>query len=141
MTQRLNFQETDPYAFQAILNIENYLATGALPPEIRSLIKLRASTLNNCTFCIKMHKQEADKTSLTPAQISDISDWKKSSLFTEQQQAILALTDAITFINDGVSTEVYQTALRHFNEKQIAQSIAQISLINTWNRIAISTQM
>ncbi|MAY41888.1 MULTISPECIES: carboxymuconolactone decarboxylase family protein [unclassified Neptuniibacter] len=141
MTQRLNLQKADPYAFQAILNIENYLATCAIPPELKSLIKLRASIINNCSFCFNMHQVEAKKTSLTNEQLTDLANWKTSLLFNDEQRAVLALTDAITLIRDGVSSDVYQTALDYLTEPLLAQCITQINLINMWNRIAITTRM
>jgi len=142
MTNRINIQELESSAYQAMFGLEGYLAQTELEPSLRELIKVRASQLNGCAYCIQMHTEQARKIGESEQRLYAVPVWKESPLFSERERATLALTDAMTFISEkGVSDDVYETAKAALGENGLAQCIMQIVTINAWNRIAVSTQM
>ncbi|AZJ36680.1 carboxymuconolactone decarboxylase family protein [Tenacibaculum singaporense] len=142
MKQRLNIQELEPNAYNAILEIYKYLETTTLSKKSKNLIKIRASQINTCAYCIEMHTSEALKNGEAQNRIFALSAWRKSPLFSEEEKALLAATDEITQIsNNGLSEETFQKLKSYFSDNEIAQIIIQIGEINIWNRIAVSTQM
>src|SRR5690606_5673990 len=105
------------------------------------LIKIRASQLNACAFCINMHTIDALKQGETSQRIFLLNAWKETSLFTEEERAVLAITEEVTLIHqNGLSDAVYKQAEQVFNQQYIAQIIMGVVTINAWNRIAISTR-
>lgn len=105
------------------------------------MIKIRASQINGCAYCIDMHTQEALKIGETQRRIFALSAWKESPLFAEEEKAVLQLTEEVTLISeDGVSDETYNKVLKFYGENALAQIIMQVIIINSWNRIAVSTR-
>ena len=142
MEQRLNIKQLEPNAYKAILEISKYLETTSLSITIKNLIKIRASQINSCAYCIEMHTTEALKNGEKQNRIFALSAWKESPLFSEQEKALLAATDEITQISkNGLTEGSFQKLKSYFNDNEIAQIIIQIGEINIWNRIAVSTQM
>ncbi|HLV45772.1 MAG TPA: carboxymuconolactone decarboxylase family protein [Flavobacterium sp.] len=142
MKQRINIQELEPNAYKAIFGLSKYLDNTSLSKKLRQLIKIRASQINGCAYCIEMHTAEALKIGETQNRIFALSAWWESPLFSEDERALLAVTDEVTNIsNKGLTDGTFQKAKEHFSDNEIAQIIIQISEINTWNRIAISTHM
>ena len=142
MKQRINIQELEPNAYKAIFGLSKYLDKTSLSKKLRQLIKIRASQINGCAYCIEMHSDEALKKGETQNRIFALSAWWESPLFSEEEKALLAVTDEVTDIsNKGLTEDTFQNTRKHFNDNEIAQIIIQISEINTWNRIAVSTQM
>ena len=138
--KRINIKELEPKAFSAMLGMETYIRSTSLPPLLLELIKVRASDLNGCAYCIDMHTQEALKEGETTRRLFAVAAWKESPLFTEAERAALQLTDEVTLISKGgVSNQTYEEVLKHYGENGMAQIIMQIIIINSWNRIAIST--
>lgn len=142
MNTRININQLEPNAFKAMFGLENYLNSIDLDSTLKELIKIRASQINGCAYCIQMHTQTARDRSETEQRIFALSAWKESPLFTDTERAVLALTDEITLISyQGLSKETYDLALEHLDESLLAQSIMQIVTINAWNRIAVSTHL
>ncbi|HDY8068960.1 TPA: carboxymuconolactone decarboxylase family protein [Vibrio vulnificus] len=142
MAKRINLAQVQPQALTAMLGIENYLADTALSTELKELIKIRASMINGCAYCIQMHTTEALKNGIAQQKLFALSAWKESPLFDEAERAVLHLTDDMTKIADaGVSDSVYQTSLELLGEKRLAQAMMQIIMINAWNRFALATAM
>lgn len=142
MAKRINIQELEPKAYEPMFGLEKYLSVIELDSQLKELIKIRASQINGCAFCIQMHAEQARKGGETEQRIYAISAWWESPLFTEKERAVLALTDEVTLISEqGLSDETYETALDLLGEQQLAQCIMQIITINAWNRIALSTKM
>jgi AhpD family alkylhydroperoxidase len=142
MENRVNIQATQPQAFKAMFALEGYLQTTTLTKTHRELIKLRASQINGCAYCIDMHTKDAMKFGESIQRIVLLDAWKETSLYTEEERAILDLTEAITLIShQGVSDEIYQRAEELLGAEYVAQTIMAIATINAWNRIAISTHM
>ncbi|MFC5684142.1 carboxymuconolactone decarboxylase family protein [Flavobacterium sp. MAHUQ-51] len=139
---RVNINETEPQAFKAMYALEGYLATIQLSKIQKELIKIRASQINGCAFCIDMHTKDALKYGETTQRIFLLNAWNETQLFSEEEKVILAITEEITLItNKGLSDETYAKAEQFFDKNQIAQIIMIVVTINAWNRIAVSTQL
>lgn len=143
MSARLNIATVDAAAYKAMLGLEGYLHKTSLSPIQKELIKIRASQINSCAFCLDMHTKDAIKYGETPQRIFILSAWKEAKeLFTEEEQALLAMTEEVTLISqNGLTEETYQKAKSVFNDNQIAEIIMAIVTINAWNRIAVSTHL
>jgi len=140
MTKRINVYSLEPNSYQALKGVEDYMKAAQLPALLRELIKIRASQINGCAYCIDMHTQDSIKLGETPRRIFALSAWKESPLFSEEERAVLQLTEEVTLIsNHGVSDATYNAVLKFYSEHQLAQILMQIVAINSWNRIAVST--
>lgn len=140
--KRINIQEIEPNAYQAMFALEKYLSTSKVDKVLLDMIKIRASQINGCAYCIDMHTQEAMKKGETQRRIFAMSAWWESPLFSDKEKAILKITDEITLLSDkGLTTETYKEVQEFFNENEIAQIIMQIGTINIWNRIAVATRL
>lgn len=142
MTQRFNMANTSPAAYKAMLGLEAYMQTSFLNNTQKELIKIRASQINGCAFCLDMHTKDALKYGETPQRIFLLNAWWETNLYTEEERVMLKMTEEITNISaHGLREETYQQAQQLFTESQIADIIMAITIINAWNRIAISTQL
>ena len=142
MSERINIKKLEPKAYEAMFGLEKYLSTSKLSKTILELIKIRASQINGCAYCIDMHTQEAIKHGENPRRIFAVSAWWESPLFDEKEQVVLKMTEEVTLVADkGLTTKTYNLAKTIFDDNEIAQIIMQIAIINTWNRIAVSTRM
>ena len=142
LTTRLSIIDLEPEAYKAMFGLENYIKSTDLDPVWRELIKIRASQVNGCAFCIEMHTKEARQAGETERRLYALSAWKESPLFTKEERVLLAMTEEITLLPDrGFTEETYRSALELFDEDSVAQIIMLIVTINAWNRIAVSTHM
>jgi AhpD family alkylhydroperoxidase len=142
MEQRVNIQQTLPEAYKTLYNLAGALSKSSLSPIQRHLITVRASQINSCAFCINMHTQEALQAGETQQRLFLLSAWKETSLFTDEEKAILTLTEEVTLIHqNGVSETAYNRAAQFFSPQTIGEIIMVNVLINAWNRIAVSTHM
>ncbi|MEA1851401.1 carboxymuconolactone decarboxylase family protein [Chryseobacterium sp. MHB01] len=143
MSTRFNWTTVHPAAYKAGIGMEESLQNSFLTPIQKELIKIRASQINGCAFCLNMHTKDAIKYGETPQRIFLLNAWRDAKeLFTEEEQIILQITEEVTLINKkGLSEETYQKAKTIFDESQLADIIMAAIVINMWNRIAISTHM
>lgn len=143
MSARFNWTTVHPAAYKAGIGMEESLQNSFLTPIQKELIKIRASQINGCAFCLNMHTKDAIKYGETPQRIFLLNAWRDAKeLFTEEEQIILQITEEVTLINKkGLSEETYQKAKIIFDESQLADIIMAAIVINMWNRIAISTHM
>ena len=142
METRVNINQAEPGAYKAMYALEGYLATTQLTKMQKDLIKIRASQINRCAYCIDMHTKDALKNGETNQRIFLLHAWRETDVFTEEEKAILAITEEVTLIeNKGLSDETYKKAEKFFDENYIAQIIMAVVTINGWNRIAVSTNM
>ncbi|MDP5202414.1 carboxymuconolactone decarboxylase family protein [Flavobacterium sp. DG2-3] len=141
MKSRIVIPQVAPEAYQALMNLEKYISSTSLTPEHKELIKIRASQINGCAYCINMHTADARKYGISEQRIYLISAWREADVYSEEEKAILALTEQVTSIANHVSDEVYQNAAQLFDEKYLAEIILAIITINSWNRLAITTGM
>lgn len=141
MEKRININATEPQAYKAMFALEGYLAKAEISKTLKELIKIRASQINNCAYCIDMHTKDALKNGDTSQRLFLVSAWREATkFFTEEEQTVLKMTEEITLIHqNGLSEDTYRKASGIFSENQIAQIIMAIVTINAWNRIAIST--
>jgi AhpD family alkylhydroperoxidase len=113
-----------------------------LEPELLELVRIRASQINGCAFCIDMHTRDARAKGETEQRIYALNAWRETPFFTERERAALELTEAVTLVHDGqVPDSVYRAAAGVFDEAQIAALIWAVTVINAYNRIAIATRM
>ncbi|SEM69763.1 carboxymuconolactone decarboxylase family protein [Chryseobacterium taichungense] len=143
MNARFDWTTVHPAAYKAGIGMEESLKNSFLTPIQKELVKIRASQINACAFCLNMHTKDALKYGETPQRIFLLNAWRDAKeLFTEEEQIILQITEEVTLIsNKGLSEETYQKAKVLFNENQLADIIMAAVVINMWNRIAISTHM
>jgi AhpD family alkylhydroperoxidase len=110
-----------------------------LEPVVKELVKIRASQINGCAFCLDLHMRTARKAGESERRLDTIGAWRDSPFFTARERAALALTEAITNVSDGpVDDEVYAEAEREFEKPELAQLILAIIAINAWNRLAVA---
>ncbi|MFF5843494.1 carboxymuconolactone decarboxylase family protein [Streptomyces massasporeus] len=113
-----------------------------LEPELLELVRIRASQINGCAFCLDLHTRDARGQGETEQRLHTLAAWRETPFFTERERAALALTEAVTLVHDGrVPDAVYAEAAEVFDENQIAALIWAATVINAYNRIAISTRM
>ena len=142
MSKRINILQLEPEAYKAIMVLENYLTNSGISKTHWELIKIRASQINGCAYCLDMHSREARNHGETEQRIYVLNAWRDTSFFTEEEKAILALTEEVTQISHGgVSDQTYQQAASVLDEHYLAKVIMAITIINAWNRISISTRM
>lgn len=140
--KRKSIKDIEPKAYEAMLNLEAYGKTCTINPILKELIKMRASQINGCAYCLDMHTEDALKLGENSRRIFALSVWHESHLFTAEERAILQLTEEVTRIYEkGVSDEAYNNVVNLFGEKMTAQIIMLIVTINAWNRIAVSTKL
>lgn len=137
---RLNFAKAAPKAFKAVIGLDAAAREG-LDPALVELIQIRASLLNGCAYCLHMHTSDARKAGEDEARLHMVGVWREArNFFTEKEQAALDLTEAVTLVDRaGVPDDVYARATAHFDETELGHVLALIFTINTWNRIALST--
>ncbi len=139
--QRMSVPEVDPAAYAPMYALEKYIHSGTLGEQLLSLVKLRASQINGCAFCLEMHAAEARKAGVAVRRIDVLGGWHEApSLYTERERAALALTEQMTRIADhGVSDDVWAAVEAEFTDKERAELLMAVSAINVWNRLAITT--
>ncbi|MBU3821597.1 carboxymuconolactone decarboxylase family protein [Flavobacteriaceae bacterium XHP0103] len=143
MEKRININEIEPQAYKAMFSLEALNTRASLPYSLIMLIKIRASQINKCAYCLDMHTKSALGKGETNQRIFLLNGWHEApTYFTEEERIALAMTEEITNISyGGLSDVTYQKALKVFTENQIAQIIMVIVTINSWNRIALSTKL
>ena len=140
MSQRFDMETIAPVGYKAMIGLEMYLAKIGLNHTQKELIKLRASQINGCAFCLDMHSKDALKYGETMQRIVLLNAWPEAEVFSAEEKALLAMVEEITLISEhGLSDETYQVAQQFFSETQIGEIIMATVVINAWNRIAIST--
>ena len=139
---RIKVYKTSPELYDAMMVLSNAAAKD-LDPALGELIKIRASQINHCAFCLDMHTRDARKHGITEQQLDVLAAWEEAGhLFNERERAALALTEAITELGNGhVSDEVYARAAAVFSERELGQIIAMAVTINAWNRINVSVRL
>jgi AhpD family alkylhydroperoxidase len=141
MSTRLKINHADPAAYKAMIALENYVNATSLTTRHKDLIKIRASQVNGCAYCVNLHTLDARKAGETEQRIFNLATWRDTPFFDEEERAILALTEEVTLIAGKVSDETYQKAASLFDETYLAQIIMAAITINAWNRVGISTEM
>lgn len=139
MKPRLNYSKVEPKALRAMLELESYVNASGLELSLRELVKIRASQINGCAYCLDMHTKDARAEGETEQRIYALSAWRETPFFTERERAALEWTEAVTLIADvDISDELYENMLEHFTESEIIVLEMAIIAINGWNRLAVS---
>ncbi|MGC5563812.1 carboxymuconolactone decarboxylase family protein [Streptomyces sp. FR-108] len=139
---RLQWAKFAPEVYKAMVRLDAAARRG-VDPVLLELVKIRTSQLNHCAFCLDMHTKDAFAAGESVERIVQLSAWEESRHFyTEKELAALALTEAVTVLTDGfVPDEVFETAARHFDEAELSQLLASITVINAWNRFGVSCRL
>lgn len=139
MKQRVNYLSVAPEAYKLMRNFEVYAKTTGFDPKLIELIKMRASQINGCAFCLDMHSKDARHIGETEQRLYLLNAWREAPFYSDAERAVLELTEAVTLISQGgVSDDLYQRVREHFDEKQYVDLIILINTINSWNRLSIS---
>jgi len=141
MQTRMNYLRVDRRLYEAMMGLEKYLHRCSIKPELLDLIKLRASQINGCAYCIDMHWKDLRAIGETEQRLYGLDAWEESPYYTERQRAALAWTEAVTNIREGhVPDAVYDEVRKHFNQQELADLTFAVATINTWNRQAIAAR-
>lgn len=139
MDKRMNLSAVSPEAYEAMIGLEKYVAKSGLDRKLYELIKLRASQINGCAYCINMHTRDALKMGETAQRLFLLDAWEETELYSEKERAVLALTEAMTLVSEThVPDDVYNAARAELTDKELAAVIMAVVAINGWNRIAIT---
>jgi len=139
MKPRINIAHVSPAAYKAVLGLEQYVRSTGIDPGILELIKIRASQINGCAYCIDMHTKDARAAGETEQRIYSLDAWRETPFYSEKERAALALTEAVTLIREGhVPDAVFEEARSHFDEAELLNLTLAIATINVWNRLAIT---
>ncbi|PZS38625.1 MAG: alkylhydroperoxidase [Pseudonocardiales bacterium] len=139
---RIIIKKLAPEAYQHLYALDNFLTESRLDPALWELVKIRASQINGCAFCVNMHSFAAHQAGESLERLFAVAVWREAPFFTDPERAALALTEAATVFEHGqVSDEVWGEAATHFDEDQLAALVLAIGLINLWNRIGVTTRM
>jgi AhpD family alkylhydroperoxidase len=138
MEERLDYARIAPDGIKAMRGSESYVRQSGLEPSLRELVKIRASQINGCAYCIDMHTIDARAGGETEQRIYALAAWRETPFFSDRERAALAWTEALTLISEThVPDQVYEEAKAHFDEKELVDLTLAITTINAWNRIAI----
>lgn len=138
MTTRLNYFAVAPKAVEAMVGLETAVRESGLEYSLIELVKMRASQINGCGFCLHMHSQDARKAGESEERLHLIAAWRESSLYTPRERAALAWTESLTRLADtGAPDEAYEPLKAQFSESEIVWLTMMIVTINGWNRLAV----
>lgn len=139
MNLRIDYYKTSPDAVKAMIGLENFVNKSGLERSLLDLVKLRASQMNGCAFCVDTHCSEARKNGESERRLYAVAVWRETSFFTDRERAALAWTEAVTLLSEThAPDDVYQEVVKFFNEKEIVDLTMAIITINGWNRLAVS---
>jgi AhpD family alkylhydroperoxidase len=142
MPERMNYTKAAPGAMRAMYGLESYLKECGLESSLLDLVKLRASLLNGCAYCIDMHNKDARAKGETEQRLYGLMTWQETSYFTSRERAALAWTDAVTLVADSrVPDQVFEEARHEFSEQELTNLTLALVAINGWNRFCISFRM
>lgn len=139
MQTRLDFYKANPVAVKAMVNLDLASRQGALERPLKDLVRLRASQINGCAYCVDTHVLEAREAGETERRLATVVVWRESPLFSERERAALAWTEALTLIAaDRVPEAVWESVRPHFSEAELVELTLDIVAINGWNRFAVA---
>jgi AhpD family alkylhydroperoxidase len=140
MQSRLESQNVSPVAYQAMLALETAVRTfSKIEPSLIELVKMRASQINGCAYCLDMHSKDARAQGESEQRLYALNAWRETPFFSDRERAALAWTEAITLVTEGhVSDQVYEEARRQFSEEELVHLTMSAVTINGWNRLAIA---
>ncbi|MDB5550099.1 MAG: alkylhydroperoxidase like protein AhpD family [Rhizobium sp.] len=138
MQPRFNFYKAAPDAYKAVAALEDYVQTSGIEKRHIHLIKLRASIINGCAYCVDMHTKEARNGGLPEQWINLMAVWKESPIYDARERALLGWVDAVTNLaQTGAPDDAYEALKAHFSEEEMTKLTVAIGAINVWNRLAV----
>ncbi|MFM0644769.1 carboxymuconolactone decarboxylase family protein [Paraburkholderia bryophila] len=139
MEQRLDFYKANPAAVKALLGVEERIGKSALEKPLAELVRLRASQINGCAYCVDMHVADARKGGETERRLATVVVWRETPFFTDRERAALEWTEAVTLVShDHVPNAVWEAVRPHFSDEELVDLTLLVSAINAWNRFAIA---
>jgi AhpD family alkylhydroperoxidase len=139
MTPRIEYARVAPEAMRAMLALQRYVNDSGIEHTLLELVKLRASYINGCAYCVDMHARDARKAGDTEQRLFAVPVWRETPFFTPRERAALAWTESVTQVaQSGVPDDVYDEVREHFSDAELVQLTMAIVVINGWNRIAVS---
>ena len=141
MEARFNYAKAAPGVYKAMLGLDQYLEDCSLEESQLHLIRLRASQINGCAYCLDMHWNDLRTSGEQEQRLYSLDAWRECPYYTERERAALAWTEAVTLITAGhVPDAVYEEALAHFSERELSDLTLAVTVINTWNRLSIAAR-
>jgi AhpD family alkylhydroperoxidase len=137
----MNLGRVDPAAYRALGALETYLTEGGLRESHRHLLKIRASQLNGCGYCVDLHVSQAVAHGESHRRLHALTVWRESPWFSEEEKVLLALTEEVTYIVGRVSDDTWNRALSLWGQSYLAVVVMAIVAINAWNRVGVATEM
>ncbi|MEU5860081.1 MULTISPECIES: carboxymuconolactone decarboxylase family protein [unclassified Nonomuraea] len=142
MTERMELGKFAGEAYKAMAGLDRFVAQSTLPKPLLELVRLRASQINGCVYCVDMHSSDAKQAGESDARLHAVAVWREAPFFTPEERAALAFTEAATRLStDDVTDEVWAQAAAHFDEQQLAALTVAVATINAWNRMGVATRM
>jgi AhpD family alkylhydroperoxidase len=139
MEPRIDYNSVAPEALKAMYGLESYVRRSGLEPSLIELIKLRASQINGCAYCIDMHTKDARASGETEQRLYLLDAWREAPFYTDRERAALEWTEAVTLVSEGhVPDDVYERVRGQYSEKEVVNLTMAVVAINSWNRLAIS---
>ncbi len=139
MKQRINYSKAAPEGIEILHKLESYLKKANLEPDLVELVKLRASQINGCAYCIDMHTKDARSRGESEQRLYGVSAWREAPFYSERERAALAWAESVTKISkDQVPDEIYNLVKGQFTERELVDLTLGVIAINAWNRLAIS---
>ncbi len=129
-------------AYKAMAGLDRFVSASTLPKPLLELVRLRASQINGCVYCVDTHSSDARQAGESDARLHAVVVWREAPFFTAQERAALAFTEAATRLStDDVTDEIWQEAAEHFTEDELAALVVALAAINAWNRMGVATRM
>ncbi|NUW44486.1 carboxymuconolactone decarboxylase family protein [Nonomuraea rhodomycinica] len=142
MTERMNLGALAGEAYRAMAGLDRYVTQSTLPAPLLELVRLRASQINGCVYCVDMHSSDALQAGESHTRLHAVAVWREAPFFDDRERAALAFTEAATRLSThDVSDEIWAEAARHFDEQELAALVVAVATINAWNRMGVATRM
>jgi AhpD family alkylhydroperoxidase len=139
MEQRVQYYDVAPEPLKIMMEMEKYLESTKIDSKLRELVKIRASQINGCAFCLNMHTTDARKLGETEQRLYCVSAWEECDFYSNAEKAALELTEHVTLVpTKRVPDELYERVRQYFDEKDYVDLVFMITQINSWNRLSIS---
>ncbi len=139
MHPRIDHRNVSPGAMKAMLGLEHFIHSCGLPEKLLHLVKLRASQINGCAYCIDMHSKDLRAAGESEQRLYLLDAWREAPFYSERERAALAWTEAVTLVTDGhVPDDVYQQVRSQFSEEELVNLTVAVVTINGWNRLSIA---
>jgi AhpD family alkylhydroperoxidase len=142
MNNRINWAQKAPEAYKAMVGLETALSKSGLDHSLLELIRLRASQLNGCAYCVNMHANDARKAGETEARLQTLSVWDETEFFTEKEKVVLAWVESLTLLPvHRAPQHQYEALLKHYSEAEVVNITLAVATINAWNRFGVGFAM